>query len=425
MIIIKNHLMQAKQNHTLDFYSMPMYRTLYLVIIFLLLAIVGCNQETEQVSKGTYGYDVEFIRNHTRKVIELNDESGQAKVLLSADYQGRVMTSTAAGRQGTSYGWLNYDLIASGEKKKQFNPVGGEERFWLGPEGGQYSLYFHQGDSFRINHWQVPPLIDTAEFDIVESSSASATFTKRASLINYSGTKFDLSIERTISLLNKSDLESELGVTVPEGVKYVSYQSANEIKNIGADDWTKENGLLSIWLLGMFTPSEQTTVIIPFKGTTDANSLITTNYFGEIPKERLSIKDSVLYFTCDGKYRSKIGVSPVIAKPISASYDFRKNILTIVRFEVLPAAAYVNSKWEIQEEPYQGDAVNSYNDGPLADGSQLGPFYELESSSPALALPAGEVAGYNQITCHFEGDFEKLNVLARKILGVDLQEIKK
>ena len=60
-------------------------------------------------------------------------------------------------------------LISSGEKKKQFNPVGGEERFWLGPEGGQYSIYFQKGDSFNIAHWQVPPVVDTVAYDVLQS----------------------------------------------------------------------------------------------------------------------------------------------------------------------------------------------------------------------------------------------------------------
>lgn len=393
--------------------------------ISILVTIAGCSDSKKPEVISNYSTDVAFLKKHLKNVIELSDESGQSKIVLTADYQGRVMSSTSSGDEGHSYGWLNYDLISSGEKKSQFNPVGGEERFWLGPEGGQYSLYFHPGDSFVIKNWQVPPMIDTELFDITDSTSRSATFTKRTSLINYSGTVFDLLIERKISLLNKRELESELGITIPEGVKYVSYQSENQIKNEGADDWKKESGLLSIWLLGMFTPSEQTTVIIPFKSAPNAKQLITTNYFGEIPAERISIQDSVLFFTCDGKYRSKIGLSPVVAKPFSASYDFEKNIFTVTRFEVVSDASYVNSKWEMQEEPFRGDAVNSYNDGPLADGSQLGPFYELESSSPALELKAGESSGYKQITCHFEGDFKSLNELSKNILGVDLNQLKK
>src|SRR6188768_472793 len=102
-------------------------------IYYLLLAatisgilIVSCKKDSDsslekENLKGTYGYDADFLKKHTKKVIELSDFSG-AKILLSADYQGRVMTSTATGDSGSSYGWINYDLIASHEKKAQFNP---------------------------------------------------------------------------------------------------------------------------------------------------------------------------------------------------------------------------------------------------------------------------------------------------------------
>lgn len=371
-----------------------------------------------------YSYDAQFLRKHTQQVIELQTADGMAKVLLSAEYQGRVMTSTSGGDTGISYGWLNYDLIASGKKSKQFNPVGGEERFWLGPEGGQYSLYFAPQASFTMDNWQVPALIDTLPYEVVEAKPTHARFSKKASLTNYRGTTFDLLIDRKISLLSKSEIETELNIVLADSLSVVAYQTENQLQNIGTTDWQKENGLLSIWLLGMFTPSDNTVVIIPFKPVTNAKELITTNYFGEIPADRLTLKDSVLFFTCDGKYRSKIGLPPSLAKPIAASFDFEKNILTMIIFDVDPKADYVNAKWEIQAEPFRGDAVNSYNDGPLENGNQLGPFYELESSSPALALKAGEWGKYNQTTFHAEGDFEKLNELSKKLLGIDLMKLK-
>jgi hypothetical protein len=55
------------------------------------------------------------------------------------------MTSTANGRNEFSYGWINYKLIGSGEKSEHINAYGGEERIWLGPEGGQFSVYFAKG----------------------------------------------------------------------------------------------------------------------------------------------------------------------------------------------------------------------------------------------------------------------------------------
>jgi hypothetical protein len=133
----------------------------------------------------------------------------------------------------------------------------------------------------------------------------------------------------------------------------------------------------------------------------------------------------VLFFVCDGKYRSKIGLSPVVAKPVAASFDFDNNVLTLVLPEVHKDASYVNSKWERQQEPYKGDVINSYNDGPLEDGTQMGPFYEIESSSPALALKQGEAATYTQTTLHLQGPYQSLRQLATTLLGVDLDTVKR
>jgi hypothetical protein len=395
--------------------------------------VVACNttQEKNTYKKDsipvahTYGFDKNFLKENIIGAFELVSEDSTAKVLLSADYQGRVITSTATGDSGISFGWLNYNLIAGAEKKQQFNPFGGEERLWLGPEGGQYSIFFKRGDSFNINHWQVPFLIDTFTFTLDQFSRSSATFTKKAELTNYSGTVFNIGIERTINLLSKDDLANKLQTTIPSGVKMVGYETVNKLTNNGNTDWTKDKGLLSIWLLGMFTPSQKTVVIIPFKPVPNPGSYITDNYFGTIPTERLQVKDSVLYFTCDGKYRSKIGISPVIAKPIAAGFDFENNVLTIVIPQVHKDAPYVNSKWELQKEPYKGDVINSYNDGPLEDGTQMGPFFEIESSSPALELKKGETGEYKQTTCHLTGDYNSLKQLAQQLLGVNLDDIKK
>lgn len=400
------------------------------LIFIYMLVFFSCNNPTPHQdvtnssnSKGSYGYDAQFLKQHTVNTVELSDNR-DAKILLSADYQGRVMTSTASSDSGLSFGWINYDLISSVEKRKGFNPVGGEERFWLGPEGGQYSIYFKQGDSFTINNWQVPFIIDTMSFDIVQSNKTEAVFNKKATIKNYSGTVFNLDINRTITMLDKESIENKLKFSIPSDIKFVGYETANSLQNIGSEDWTKEKGLLSIWLLGMFTPTPKTMVIIPFIPVENAKTYITGNYFGAIPSDRLQIKDSVLFFKCDGRYRSKIGLSPAIAKPLAAGFDFENNVLTIVIPEIHKDAFYVNSKWELQKEPYKGDVINSYNDGPLKDGTQMGPFYEIESSSPALQLKKGESATYTQATLHLQGNYNSLKQLCKTLMNVDLDEIK-
>jgi len=88
------------------------------------------------------------------------------------------------------------------------------------------------------------------------------------------------------------------------------------------------------------------------------------------------------------------------------------------------AIDYVNSMWEIQDDPYAGDVANSYNDGPPEPGKPpMGPFYELESSSAAAALQPGETLSHIHQTFHFIGPREALNQIALKTLQVDLDKI--
>ena len=405
------------------------------VFLFVLLfQIISCRDATisdaqpktkNEPPKGSFGYDFRFLKDNGYSLVELHDSTAKSRVLISPALQARVMTSTADGDSGTSFGWINYAWVSGKKFKAHFNPAGGEERFWMGPEGGQFSIYFKKGDSFNLAHWQVPPIIDTLPFDLVSSSSTKAEFVTKGHLNNYSGSSFDVSIRRSVELLNRQGLEKSIGTVIPGGLSLVGYESQNQIKNVGTNDWKRESGLLSIWLLGMMTPSPETVVFIPFKAGTHSREYITDNYFGKIPGERLKVKDSILFFTCDGKWRSKIGLSPVIAGKMAASFDFHNNTLSVLIFSVDPQGLYVNSKWEIQQFPYRGDVVNSYNDGPLADGGQLGPFYEIESSSAVKELKPGETESYKQVTCHIRGDYASLQKLVRRLFGFDLDEIKK
>ena len=74
--------------------------------------------------------------------------------------------------------------------------------------------------------------------------------------------------------------------------------------------------MLSIWLLGMYKPSPQTTVVIPFKtGPEDQlGPIVNDTYFGKVPPEYLIVKDQALFFKGDGTLRSKIGISPMRSK---------------------------------------------------------------------------------------------------------------
>jgi hypothetical protein len=137
------------------------------------------------------------------------------------------------------------------------------------------------------------------------------------------------------------------------------------------------------------------------------------------------IKENVAFFSGDGKFRSKIGINPARCRPILGSYDSANKVLTLVQFTFpTEPARYVNSKWEIQSHPYAGDVANSYNDGPPSPGAKpMGPFYEMESSSPAAALAPGKFLEHVHRTIHLTGPEQALDKVARGVLGVGLQEI--
>jgi len=88
-------------------------------------------------------------------VLVLDDGAG-AQVAVLPDMQGRVMTSTLAGSDGLCMGWINRELIASGDTLVHINAYGGEDRFWIGSEGGQFAVsspmpFISQAD---MRHWR-------------------------------------------------------------------------------------------------------------------------------------------------------------------------------------------------------------------------------------------------------------------------------
>ncbi len=395
------------------------------VLLLCSVFFIACNSNSKKetnMQQGTFGYDLEFLRKHHKDLVLL--ENGDAKLIVLPAYQGRIMTSTAEGNAGASFGWLNHELIASGKFTEHFSAFGGEERFWLGPEGGQFSIYFKKGVDFKFENWFVPKELDTESFDLVASDKTSAQFEKQMHLDNFSGTAFDLKVNRNISLLNDSAIQQLFG-KLPAGVKAVGFQSDNMITNTGNAEWNKSSGLLSIWILSMLNAGNQTSIAIPYKQGDSATlgKIVTDDYFGKVSAERLKVGDRLILFKADGNQRSKIGLSPARALPMAASYDAVNNVLTIAQFSLPEGKTdYVNSLWEQQQHPFAGDAVNAYNDGPI-EGKQMGKFYELESSSPAAALAPGQSLSHFHRTIHLKGTKADLNTIAQQLLGVGVDAL--
>ena len=155
-----------------------------------------------------------------------------------------------------------------------------------------------------------------------------------------------------------------------------------------------------------------------------------TEYFGKIPDSRIKMTGEILFFKGDGRERGKIGITPKRSKGIAGSWQKDSGTLTLVR--VSPADGhskqwpFVDSQWREDVDPFAGDEINAYNDGPPEPGAKpLGPFYELESSSPALFLEPGKTHTHSQTTLHLAGPREALDAIAKRTLGVGLDEIEK
>lgn len=308
------------------------------------------------------------------------------------------------------------------------NAFGGEDRFWLGPEGGQFSIYFAKGAKFELANWFVPAPFDTLPFRTVSQSQNRASFALEFALTNYSGTRFEVAVSREVRLLDTSVAWQKLGVPPSEGVSLVAFESDSRISNAGQNAWQKETGLLSVWILGMFTPSPSATIVVPIKPGPESKLgvKVTSDYFGTIPPERLKARKNLVFLRADGKFRSKIGINPKRSKSVLGAYDADNQVLTIVQFNQPEGVTdYVNSLWKLQDNPYGGDVANSYNDGPPSPGAKpLGPFFEMESSSPAASLAPGQSLAHLHRTIHLTGPETALDPVARAVLGVSLAEIK-
>jgi hypothetical protein len=369
-----------------------------------------------------------FIGAHT-DLVTLTDATGQAIVTVAPEWQGRVMTTTMAGPDGPSCGYVHRERILSGEVQPHMNVFGGEDRLWLGPEAGQFGLYFAPGDPFDLEHWQTPAAIDTEPWEVVAQDAREVTMRHRAQLVNHSGTPFDVGMERSVRLLDPAALAAQLGAALPEGLETVAYESENILTNAGDEPWLEETGLISLWIMGMFPPGPGVTVVIPVVAgpESELGPMVNDSYFGAIPSDylRVDAERALVFLRANGQRRGKIGIPPRRASPVAGSWDPGSGVLTLVGYDKPEGVTgYVNSEWRIQEEPYGGDVVNSYNDGPPAPGAKpLGPFYEIETSSPGAALDPGASMTHVQRTMHLSGDRAALDAVAREVLGVSLDEI--
>jgi len=412
-----------------------MYIRASILIVIISLHLISCQDATENkpaesatalsasdvaVKDNSFLFDLNFLKDHDSSLVVL--ETGRSKIIVSPKYQGKVFTSTADGDSGMSFGWVHYKAFSE-PADPHINAYGGENRVWIGPEGGKFSVFFKKDSKMVFDNWKTPAAFDTEPWTITAKTNTSVSLLKdHVELENYAGTQLSFGVIRNIKMLDKEQIKAAVGLDSDYGAQMVGYSTENILVNNGDQAWTEKTGMPCLWILDMFNPSDNATIIIPYRDS--AANPATTDYFGEIPADRITYKYSRVFFKADGKSRGKLGIHPARAMNVAGSYDADKKILTITIFDVDNNAKYLNQEWRTDKPAFSGDAVNAYNDGPLATGGQLGPFYEIESVAPAAFLKPHSSMTHHHSVFHFTGDEKSLDTIAQRTLGITLDQIK-
>ena len=148
---------------------------------------------------------------------------------------------------------------------------------------------FEKGKAFDIANWQVPASMQEGEWSVADKTNTSVVFTRTIKVLNYAGTEFDIDVKRTVRVLTNQEVLSRLtGVTTLGAVKWIGFETVNQITNKGKKAWTKNGGLPSIWILSQYNPSDDTNVVIPFERQSQG-AIVNDRDFGVVPSERLHV----------------------------------------------------------------------------------------------------------------------------------------
>lgn len=383
-------------------------------LLTLLPALAACSSNAT-----SYGSDADFLREHT-PVIEI--VSGTGSFLVCPELQGRVMTS-AVGAGASSLGFVNRPAIENPDPNAAFANYGGIERFWIGPESGPYAIFFDRGQEHTRENWHTPSGLNRGAFDVIKQDAGAVALERLVTLMNLKGTVLQMKVRRELQAAQPGEVAAALGGEAGRGAAWTGFLSRTTVTNTGDAAWTAEGGLPCIWILGMFAPGPNAWAIAPFGPTADPDGgpAVRSDYFGPVPPERFRMGSNFAIFRADSAEVGKIGVLRNRATDRVASWDPDARIFTLVQFGPVHAnAPYLSEHWGADlPDPYYGDVANVYNHG--------GPeqFYELESSSRALALAPGASYTHQSLTIQILVTSDaQLDALLRAALGLDPAEFR-
>lgn len=382
----------------------------------ILFAVSSCKTKNQP---STYGETRDYFNKKTIP-IELKACNGTAKLLVLPEYQGRIAASSSLGDGASPSGWVNFSAL-NREEKLNGSEIHGEERVWIGPQGGQFSFYYGLDRPLDESKWEVPASFNAEPFDLYGQSQREVDLSKNVVLTNNFGTTLHMTLYRNVRILEKQEIEGLLSIQIPGRISFIGYQTAHRLQNTDSVQWKKDSGLASIWSLSTFKGTDRSVTFIPIKGHSGKPVF---QYMGKPGNDRFVVHDNVVWYRTDGKFRSKIGIPPNLSKGLFGNYQPEINMLRIIQFQQSGDSLYFNSNVFEQRNPYDGEAIAVYNNGPmnLSVGKENS-FFELESASPQKELLPGESVSHFHRVFQFIGEKAELDRISQEVLGISLADI--
>ena len=340
------------------------------------------------------------------------------------------MTSTAGGdaRARASAG-SGARRSSSRARQPHMNVFGGEDRFWLGPEGGQFSLYFKKGDPFDLAHWQVPEGFDWGAWDVASQSPTAVQFRKRLSLRNYAGTPFEIDVDRTVRLLDRRrDRDAPRDCTRRQRVRSVAFESSNTVTNAGSARMAAgvgagvDRGFWGCSTRRRRPPSPSLRQGPEATLGPDRQRRLLRQGPGRSPGRQAA-----------GDLLPRRWAVPQQDRPLAGPGAAGRRQLRRGRSRADARAVHAAGRRRPLRQLDVGDSAGSRTRATSSTATTtarrpraqppLGPFYELETSSPALSLAPGERYTHVHRTFHLAGPEADLDAVARATLKIPLAEI--
>lgn len=339
---------------------------------------------------------------------------GAPRVLVAPALQGRVLTSELAG--GASAAFVDAREIEAGERDAAFLNYGGQDRIWLGPEGGRFGLFFPPGAPIEGAHWRAPAALQRGAFEVVERGPRRVAMRRTVTVENRAGAAFRVRLDREVELADPAGL----GAPPAADVRATGSRATTTMANVGGAAWSEEIGLPFLWVIAQLPASPRAEAIAPYRrgARAELGPIATSDYFGAPPAGRVRAGRGVVRMRADARRVVKFGLNARRATGRAGAFDPERGRLAVVEFDLPPAGARVPSNlWPIDAPaPFGGDVFQCFNGGD-------GRYFELESASHARALAPGDSIAHRHATYFFEGPRAALAAVCRAVLGAPLPRL--